>query len=79
MTVPRLLVFSRGELCSPVPQFHNTRMEGRSSALQKRVIKNGDRIAQLVIMPVCLAEFVEAEVLSETERGSGGFGSTGKR
>lgn len=46
---------------------------------EKRVIKNGDRIAQLVIMPVCLAEFVEAEVLSETERGSGGFGSTGKR
>ena len=46
---------------------------------EKRIVKNGDRIAQLVIMPVCLAEFVEAEVLSETERGSGGFGSTGKR
>ena len=42
------------------------------------VIKNGDRIAQLVIIPVCSAEFIEDDSLSETERGEGGFGSTGK-
>lgn len=37
----------------------------------------GDRIAQLVIMPVPLAQFVEVEELSETSRGTGGHGSTG--
>jgi dUTP pyrophosphatase len=41
------------------------------------VIKNGERIAQLVVAPVCRAAVEEAEVLSETVRGSGGFGSTG--
>ena len=40
-------------------------------------IKKGDRIAQLVFMPVTRAEIVEVEEVSETERGSGGFGSTG--
>ncbi len=42
------------------------------------VIKNGDRIAQLVIAPVCRAELAETDALTETRRGSGGFGSTGK-
>lgn len=42
------------------------------------VIKNGDRIAQLVIMPVYGADYAELESLSDTERGEGGFGSTGK-
>ncbi len=37
----------------------------------------GDRIAQLLIAPVCKAEITECETLDETERGSGGFGSTG--
>lgn len=37
-----------------------------------------DRIAQLVIMPYLSAEFDEVEELSDTERGEGGFGSTGK-
>ena len=37
----------------------------------------GDRIAQLVICPVLQATFVPVERLDETERGSGGFGSTG--
>lgn len=41
-------------------------------------ISRGDRIAQMVIAPVLLADIVEVEVLSETERGSGGFGSTGR-
>jgi dUTP pyrophosphatase len=39
-------------------------------------IKNGDRIAQLVLAPVIQAQFIEAENLSETQRGVGGFGST---
>ncbi len=37
-----------------------------------------ERIAQLVIMPVITAQFVLSETLSDTERGAGGFGSTGK-
>ncbi|MGV6846387.1 MAG: dUTP diphosphatase [Lutibacter sp.] len=40
-------------------------------------IKNGDRIAQLVIAKHERAEWEEVKELSETERGSGGFGSTG--
>lgn len=41
-------------------------------------INPGDRIAQMAIMPVSPAEYVLCEELSETERGEGGFGSTGK-
>lgn len=43
-----------------------------------RTVNHGDRIAQLVIMPFLPAEFEEVQELSETERGAGGFGSTGK-
>lgn len=39
----------------------------------------GDRIAQLIVMPVSQAEFVSVSELDESERGSGGFGSTGVR
>lgn len=41
-------------------------------------IEHGERIAQLVITPVLLPEVEEAEELSDTTRGAGGFGSTGK-
>jgi dUTP pyrophosphatase len=40
-------------------------------------VRRGDRIAQLVVMPVSAAEFHERESLDDTARGSGGFGSTG--
>lgn len=40
-------------------------------------IHHGDRIAQLVIAPVAHAQVIEVTELSETERGAGGFGSTG--
>jgi|TARA_B100000035_G_scaffold210723_1_gene180358 dUTP pyrophosphatase len=42
------------------------------------LINNGDRIAQMILMPVLKIEFEEVEDLPETIRGSGGFGSTGK-
>lgn len=42
-------------------------------------ITPGERIAQLVIMPVCPLTPVEVESLDSTERGEGGFGSTGKK
>jgi len=41
------------------------------------VIKHGDRIAQLVVSPVSVADFVLVDNLDETERGAGGYGSTG--
>jgi len=40
-------------------------------------IAHGDRIAQMLVAPVIQASFELAETLGETERGSGGFGSTG--
>ena len=42
------------------------------------VIRRGDRIAQLVIAPVVQGVWQEVEMLDETVRGAGGFGSTGK-
>ena len=45
---------------------------------EERIVSSGDRIAQLVILPFLEAEFESVDELSETERGSGGFGSTGK-
>ncbi|OQY34876.1 MAG: deoxyuridine 5'-triphosphate nucleotidohydrolase [Spirochaetaceae bacterium 4572_59] len=41
-------------------------------------IKRGDRIAQLIIAPVLRADFILKEDLDETDRGHGGFGSTGR-
>ena len=45
---------------------------------EDRVIEPAERIAQLVVMPYLSVEFEEKDELSETERGAGGFGSTGK-
>lgn len=42
------------------------------------VINHGDRIAQMVLAPITQAEFNIVDSLSETQRGAGGFGSTGK-
>ncbi|MEZ5920601.1 MAG: dUTP diphosphatase [Parvularculaceae bacterium] len=41
-------------------------------------IRRGDRIAQMVIAPVWQASFEEVDALDETDRGEGGFGSTGR-
>jgi dUTP pyrophosphatase len=40
-------------------------------------VQNGDRIAQLVVAPVCRSRLLETDSLSATGRGIGGFGSTG--
>ncbi|MGR6014972.1 dUTP diphosphatase [Bacillus paranthracis] len=47
--------------------------------MQAHVIEKGTRIAQGVIAPVVTAHFVEVEELSVSERGVGGFGSTGTK
>lgn len=44
-----------------------------------KTVENGERIAQLVLTPYVYGEYEEVEELEETVRGSGGFGSTGKK
>ena len=58
----------RGEICVGL----------QNSSDEDYVIKPNDRIAQMAIMPVLPAEYVLCDELSDTERGEGGFGSTGK-
>ena len=48
------------------------------SAEEQR-IESGDRVAQLLFAPVTMGELLEVQVLEDTTRGSGGFGSTGER
>ena len=58
----------RGELIVPLRNFGD----------KPYTVQPGERIAQLVIIPVCLPLLEEAEELSSTQRGTGGFGSTGR-
>ncbi len=44
----------------------------------ERTVRTGERIAQLVLLPFLPMEFEEVDALKDTERGAGGFGSTGK-
>ena len=44
-----------------------------------QTITNGERIAQLIVLPYMPVEFEEVDELSDTERGDKGFGSTGKQ
>ena len=43
-----------------------------------RTVRHGDRVAQMVVLPYLEVAFREVEDLDETERGAGGFGSTGR-
>ena len=45
---------------------------------EPQTIAHGDRVAQLVVTPVFTPGFVESDTLSDTLRGEGGFGSTGR-
>lgn len=58
----------RGEIMVPLHNHGNT----------EQTILPGERIAQLAILPYLQAEFQEASSLSDTDRGNGGFGSTGR-
>ena len=44
-----------------------------------QVVEPGDRVAQFLVVPVITADFYEVDELDETDRGSGGFGSTGRK
>lgn len=58
----------RGEIFIPL---HNSSPEAYT-------IQPGERIAQLVVTPIITPDIVEADELDDTQRGAGGFGSTGK-
>ena len=58
----------RGEICVGLCNVSN----------REYTVMPGERIAQMVIMPVICAEFEETEILSGTDRGDGGLGSSGK-
>ena len=45
---------------------------------EAQTVAHGDRIAQLLVTPVFTPGFIEAEAISDTVRGAGGFGSTGR-
>ena len=45
---------------------------------EPQTVSDGERVAQLILLPVLTPVYLEADALDETERGTGGFGSTGK-
>ncbi len=57
----------RGEVCVPM-----VNLSGRAVH-----VANGQRVAQMLLMPVAAPEMIELDELSDTNRGAGGFGSTG--
>lgn len=59
----------RGEIIIPLHNYSNI----------PQMITHGDRIAQMAVVPFWQADFEEVSELDETERGAGGFGSTGKQ
>jgi dUTP pyrophosphatase len=72
---------------SPQSIVYNSNLDGKTRVFEyiprnkeeefHKTIHKGDRIAQLVLAPVTKAEVVEVTEVSDTERGTGGFGSTG--
>lgn len=65
----------RGEVCVMLTRMNELASHNTHPSI---VFTPGDRIAQLLILPVPQVEVVEADELSSSERGTGGFGSTGK-
>ena len=68
----------RGEVTAKFKPAMLFNREQRPIILNNRIYNVGERIAQLVIIPYPHITFVEADELSETERGAGGYGSSGK-
>lgn len=78
------LAFKHGVTCLNTPGLIDSGYRGELKVLLVNTdpnvpfeVNRGERIAQLVIQKVEQAEFAEIDDLSETERGAGGFGSTG--
>lgn len=49
-----------------------------NKGVQNQTIEPGERLAQMILLPYLIYDIVETDTLSESERGEGGFGSTGK-
>lgn len=60
------------------PYYENATAAHREAVVVADIYAVGDRIGQIIIVPYPQVEFVEVERLSQTERGEGGFGSTGQ-
>ncbi len=45
----------------------------------EQTVERGERVAQMVLLPCLAADFIETDALSDTARGAGGFGSTGRK
>lgn len=58
----------RGEILVPLHNYSD----------RVQVVEKGERVCQLIVVPYASCDVVEADELSETERGSGGFGSSGR-
>lgn len=69
-------VCRRREMIKDDARYGILQFDGREPA--EKMIWKGDRIAQFVVAPVTRCEPVEVKEVSDTERGTGGFGSTGK-
>lgn len=79
LVFPRSSIYKKGTILSNSVGVLDS---GYRGSIQARFIgllefEEGERAAQLIIMPYPKIEFVEVDELSETERGEGGFGSTG--
>ena len=73
----------RGEIMAKFKPTNSFNYYDDFGLISESLIKNnwyeiGERIAQLIIMPIPQIEFVEADELSDSDRGEGGFGSSGK-
>lgn len=68
----------RGEVTAKFKPAMLFNREQRPIILNNRIYEVGERVAQIIIIPYPQITFVEADELSETERGAGGYGSSGK-
>ncbi len=79
------LAIKQGITCLNTPGTIDTDYRGEIKVIlinlsnQTQVIRNGDRIAQMVFQKVTMAQFVPVDTLAASERGIGGFGHTGKQ
>lgn len=77
------LAYKHGVTCLNTPGTIDADYRGEVKVLlinhgdEPFTINRGERIAQMVIAPITQPEFSQVEILSETARGEGGFGSTG--
>lgn len=53
-------------------------MAFKNDGTQNQTIESGERLAQMILLPYAIYNIIETDTLTESERGEGGFGSTGK-